>query len=88
MQGAVQLTALNMTGTGSAYAQTFTAMQSGYGGAFSTSGCAANATVVTSGSSLTITGTAAGTCTLTVSNSFNQTATLPVTVTVTSVTTQ
>ncbi len=88
MQGTVQLTALNIIGTGSAYAQTLTAMQSGYAGAFSTSGCTSNATVATSGPSLTITGTAAGACTLTVSNSFNQTATLPITVTVLNVTTQ
>jgi hypothetical protein len=87
-QGVVQLTALTLNGTGASFAQTFAASQDGYAGAFTTSGCTSNATTVSSGTNITITGTAAGTCTLTVSNSFNQSATLPITVTVTNVTTQ
>ncbi len=87
-QGAVQLTNLTLNGTGSAFAQTFAATQDGYAGAFTTAGCTSNATTAVSGANVTITGSAAGTCTLTVSNSFNQSATLPITVTVTNVTTQ
>jgi hypothetical protein len=87
-QGLIQLTALTLNGTGAAYAQTFAATQDGYAGAFTTAGCASNAATVVSGANVTITGTAAGTCTLIVSNSFNQSATLPITVTVTNVTTQ
>lgn len=87
-QGVVQLTALTLNGTGASYAQTFAASQDGYAGAFTTAGCASNATTAVNGANVTITGTATGTCTLTVSNSFNQSATLPITVTVTNVTTQ
>lgn len=81
-----QVLAAQLTGVGSAYAQTFFIEQSGYNGTFSASGCSGIAnTAISSDGILTLTGEAVGSCTLTVSDLFGLYATLAVSVTASSV---
>jgi hypothetical protein len=79
-------TSLSFLATGSQYAQTFTATQSG-NTSFTTGGCTnvASVTANTNPAGFTVTPQNAGTCTITVTGSNNQTATLQVTVTTTTV---
>jgi hypothetical protein len=74
---------VSLLGLGSSNAQTVTASETGYTGAFSSTGtaCSGIATVAVSGSTLTVTGIAAGTCSATITDSFNQTKSLSITVT-------
>lgn len=74
---------VSLLGLGSSNAQTVTASETGYTGAFSSTGtaCSGIATVAVSGSTLTVTGIAAGTCSATISDPFNQTKSLSITVT-------
>jgi hypothetical protein len=60
-----------------------TASETGYTGVFTSTGtaCAGIATIGVSGSRLTVTGIAAGSCIATITDSFNQTTPLSITVT-------
>jgi hypothetical protein len=80
---ALSPSSVSLLGPGSSNAQTVTASEAGYTGAFSSTGtaCAGIATIGVSGSMLTITGIAAGSCTATIADSFNQTKSLSITVT-------
>jgi hypothetical protein len=83
--GAIVLSSssVSLLGSGSSNAQTVTASETSYTGAFSSIGtaCAGIATVVVSGSTLTVTGVAAGSCSATITDSFGQTKSLSITVT-------
>lgn len=79
-----------LPGLGGSNAGSLSVSELGYVGAFTVSGCSGVATVSTSTPSagsalLSVVGIAAGTCTLTVRDSFNQTATANVSVNVTTI---
>lgn len=80
---ALSPSSVSLLGLGASNAQTVTASETGYTGAFSSTGtaCAGIATVAVSGSTLTVTGVAAGSCAATITDSFNQTKSLSITVT-------
>lgn len=90
MEGTSQVLKLQLVGTGSPYSQTLFITQTGYAGSFtgSSSDCSSIASYTISGSNLTVTGIATGSCTMTVADSFGQTATLPISVTASSVVVQ
>lgn len=91
MQGTNQVLKLQLVGTGAQYEQQVYIGQTGYAGTFTASSadCTNVATyAVGAGGQLTITGSGAGSCTVTVTNSFAQTGSLPVSVTVSGVVVQ
>lgn len=94
--GTVVLTPSSLTfdAAGSAYAQTVTASEQGYNGAFSAGACtsggaaiASVAPVAGSGTAFTVTPQYGGSCTLAISDSLGNSARLPVSVTASTVTT-
>jgi hypothetical protein len=80
---ALSSSSVSLLGAGASNAKTVTASETGYTGAFTSTGtaCAGIATIGVSGSTVTVTGVAAGSCTATISDSFSQTKSLSITVT-------
>jgi hypothetical protein len=74
---------LSLLGAGSSNAKTVTASETGYIGAFNSTGtsCSGIASVAVSGTTITATGIAAGSCNASITDSFNQTAPLSIIVT-------
>lgn len=89
-QGQYQVVKLQLAGTGPNYAQAVLVSQGGYAGAFTAAStdCGSVATFALSQNELTVTGSAVGSCTIVISDTFAQTATLPISVTTSGVTIQ
>jgi hypothetical protein len=87
MENGYQVLKLQLNGTGATYAQTLTMQQTGYTGAFTASStdCSGVVSYSVASTAISVTGQQAGKCTIIIANSYAQTLSLPVSVTISAV---